>query len=684
MKLSIRWKLMLFIAGISLAVTVLLAWSVYTYSYNKLYSNFLNNKLSLIRTIARSIDGEIHKKLLSNDDTQTQEYKRLQKYLHNLKSSDKAITYLYTLNYNKDEDQFTYCLDGDKAENNIFWIESDQFAIEIHFDSVGQSYIQNKQKRFSNHVIIKHNQLNFKLTLLDTDTAVEILANNTLIARADKSEPFNVQIGDVGLNAENRDLETILELDGNVIDVYLSLSLKGEPLSIPGDLFKESPEVLNEYKTVLHSRKDNIRKTFEEGIYGKLLSVNSVIFDSLENPIGLACLEVYEKELVEFRKEFSKIAILISILSVLFVLITLPLLLEYFVVRKVKLINLGINKIADNELETKISIHSNDEFENVANGFNTMTQKLKSFYDDLDQMVKQRTLEVEQQKEELSTQSECIKEANTLLIEKNTEIEIQKKKIENQNKHLQEVVDKLAESEESLKHLLETKDKLFSIIAHDLRSPFTALVGLTEVLAKQAGELNPEDVSNYGSLVHESASRLLVLIENLLSWSRSQTGNLKLVPQRLNLYELTADVSSVLAVQAQSKNIQIQNNIPNWVVVLADHDTIATVLRNLLSNAIKFTNIGGVVKISIDVHENHIHTKISDTGVGLTPKQKEQLFKFADSFSTKGTNDESGTGLGLIICKEFVQKNGGNIWVDSVENEGTTFTFSLPVNQATN
>jgi signal transduction histidine kinase len=353
-------------------------------------------------------------------------------------------------------------------------------------------------------------------------------------------------------------------------------------------------------------------------------------------------------------------------------------LLEYFVIRKVKLINYGINKIADNKLETKISIKSNDEFENVANGFNTMTHKLKTFYDELDQMVQQRTLVVEQQKEELTAQSECIKEANTLLIEKNAEIEAQKKKIEAQNRYLQEVVEKLAESEESLKHLLQTKDKLFSIIAHDLRSPFTALVGLTEVLATQAKQLNPEDISSYGSLVHESASRLLVLIENLLSWSRSQTGNLKLSPRQLDLRSIVNDVVTVMAVQAHSKNIQIVNNVPAWVEVVADHDTIATVIRNLLSNAIKFTPVGGSVKASIEIKDNKIHVKISDTGVGLSEQQKAQLFNFASSFTTKGTNKESGTGLGLIICKEFIQKNGGDIWVESVENQGTTFIFSLP------
>ncbi len=404
-----------------------------------------------------------------------------------------------------------------------------------------------------------------------------------------------------------------------------------------------------------------------------------MIFDSTETAIGLACLEVYENELFEFRKEFSKIAILISILSVLFVLITLPLLLEYFVVRKVKLINYGINKIADNKLETTISINSNDEFENVANGFNTMTHKLKTFYDELDQMVQQRTLVVEQQKEELTAQSECIKEANTLLIEKNAEIEAQKKKIEAQNKYLQEVVEKLAESEESLKHLVQTKDKLFSIIAHDLRSPLTALVGLTEVLATQTKKLNPEDIVNYSSLVHESASRLLVLIENLLSWSRSQTGNLKLSPRQIDLRGIVNDATIFLAVQAHSKNIQLINNVPAWVEAYADQDTIATVIRNLLSNAIKFTPVGGTVKASAEIQDNHINIKISDTGVGLSDEQQKQIFSFGGSFTTKGTNDESGTGLGLVICKEFVTKNGGVIWVESSANSGTTFTFSLPV-----
>ncbi len=156
---------MLFISGISLAVTVLLAWSVYTYSYNKLYNNFLSNKLSLVRTIARSIDGDLHKEMNSSHDIQKPEYKRVQKYLHGLKSGDPAITYLYTLNHSPDSNQFFYCFDGDVAENNIFWIESDQFAIEIHTNPTTGSFIQNRQKRYDKGITLKHNQVSFTVSL---------------------------------------------------------------------------------------------------------------------------------------------------------------------------------------------------------------------------------------------------------------------------------------------------------------------------------------------------------------------------------------------------------------------------------------------------------------------------------------------------------------------------------------
>lgn len=250
--------------------------------------------------------------------------------------------------------------------------------------------------------------------------------------------------------------------------------------------------------------------------------------------------------------------------------------------------------------------------------------------------------------------------------------------IRKKNSNLNETNEKLAKSEDELRKTVQTKDKLFSIIAHDLRSPFTALIGLTEVLAKQAEELKPSEVSEYGNLIHQSSEKLLNLIENLLQWSRSQTGRLKIAPKKLHLKDVVTDVLSTLQIQAESKNIKIQSSVANDISIMADYDSITAVLRNLVSNAIKFTEPKGNIRIEAERSDDKVIINISDSGVGISQKNLAKLFKLEDSFSTKGTSNEAGTGLGLIVCKEFVEKNMGSIEATSKEGEGTTFTITLP------
>jgi len=250
--------------------------------------------------------------------------------------------------------------------------------------------------------------------------------------------------------------------------------------------------------------------------------------------------------------------------------------------------------------------------------------------------------------------------------------------IRKKNSTLNIANEKLAKSEKELMRTVQTKDKLFSIIAHDLRSPFTALVGLTSVLANQSSEMKSDEVKEYGSLIHESSQKLLNLIENLLYWSRSQTGKLKLVPKEFTIHNLVAEVSSVLSLQANAKQISIENNIDPSTLVFADYETSATVIRNLISNAIKFTNANGQIAVDAEQKGPMVEIRITDNGVGISPANLSKLFKIEQSFSTKGTGEEAGTGLGLVVCKEFAEKNKGTIDVISKEGLGTTFIIKLP------
>ncbi|HPV56285.1 MAG TPA: HAMP domain-containing sensor histidine kinase, partial [Tenuifilaceae bacterium] len=242
-----------------------------------------------------------------------------------------------------------------------------------------------------------------------------------------------------------------------------------------------------------------------------------------------------------------------------------------------------------------------------------------------------------------------------------------------------QINEKLIESETHLKQTVQTKDKLFSIIAHDLRSPFTALVGLSEVLSEKSNELSSEEIAELSKHIHQSATGVLALTDNLLSWSRSQTGKLTINPQTFSLKEIVDNIVTVASIPAQEKKIAINTKIGNDLNIYADFDTISTAIRNLISNAIKFTPTGGSISVSGKKVLNYIEIKVADTGIGIEPENLAKLFR-VDGLTTKGTNQESGTGLGLILCKEFVEKNNGNISVESIIGLGTTFTITIPVN----
>jgi signal transduction histidine kinase len=270
------------------------------------------------------------------------------------------------------------------------------------------------------------------------------------------------------------------------------------------------------------------------------------------------------------------------------------------------------------------------------------------------------------------------REKNLLLEKQNKEIENQRLNIEQKNYWLNEANEKLAKSEGELKLMVQTKDKLFSIIAHDLKGPFTALLGLTQLLSSNSSEMDSNQIREYSELIHESSEKLLNLIENLLHWSRSQIGMIKLDPKNISIAKISNEVVNLLKTQASSKEVDLVNEVPDTILAFADFDTINTVIRNLVTNAIKFTEKDGVISLNAYRNNNTVVIKISDTGVGIREELLGKLFNLEESFSTKGTRQETGTGLGLIVCKEFVEKNGGQISVESQVGKGTIFTITLP------
>lgn len=237
----------------------------------------------------------------------------------------------------------------------------------------------------------------------------------------------------------------------------------------------------------------------------------------------------------------------------------------------------------------------------------------------------------------------------------------------------------LKQSEIKLKELNETKDKFFSIIAHDLRGPLGNLKVLLNILKDTDSDLNDEERVEFLQVLENSASNLFALLENLLQWSTSQKGSIVFQPDNINISNIINETISVLLIAAKNKNITVSNNVKENTFVIADFNMINTILRNIISNAIKFTKSGGKIEVNSQLKDQFLEISISDNGIGIPNDIIDKLFKIENKVTTSGTNKELGTGLGLILSSEFIEKHNGKIWVESELGKGSTFTFSIPI-----
>ncbi|MBK8397766.1 MAG: PAS domain-containing sensor histidine kinase [Leptospiraceae bacterium] len=236
---------------------------------------------------------------------------------------------------------------------------------------------------------------------------------------------------------------------------------------------------------------------------------------------------------------------------------------------------------------------------------------------------------------------------------------------------------------EDLEILNNTKDKFFSIIAHDLRNPFTGILGLTEDLLEKIESENEKDfielASQYLTLIQSSTQSASILLENLLQWSKSQTGDITISPVNLALKKLVLNTIPVLEASLTKKNIQLEINIADDIYVLADIYLTNTVFRNLLSNSVKFSYPNSKIELSAYSKDKFSFISISDSGTGINSENMKKLFRIDSKFTKSGTLKEKGSGLGLILAKEFIEKQGGTIWAESEIGKGSTFTFTLPL-----
>ncbi len=246
------------------------------------------------------------------------------------------------------------------------------------------------------------------------------------------------------------------------------------------------------------------------------------------------------------------------------------------------------------------------------------------------------------------------------------------------NRKLNYTNSELEESEDQLRKVLVTKEKFFSIIAHDLKSPFNALQGFADMLIMEDPAKEPGKFREYAESIRQASYKLYSLTENLLNWSRSQIGEIETQTETLDAAEIIKDAVDTMAIQARSKNISIQYHSEEKLGFTADRETILLVLRNLISNSIKYSDRGSRINIDARQMEDKVLISVSDNGTGIPEENMDKLFSLEKSLSIRGTSGESGTGLGLVLCKTFVEMNGGRIWAESSEGEGSTFYTELP------
>lgn len=268
---------------------------------------------------------------------------------------------------------------------------------------------------------------------------------------------------------------------------------------------------------------------------------------------------------------------------------------------------------------------------------------------------------IRQANEQLKAKNEEIKQKNKILKDLHQRLKVQNTRITNQQQQLEE--------------MNTVKDKIFSIIAHDFRSPLNTIQGVLNLL--HIDVLSPEELKKMLPQLSHKVNSSISLLDNLLNWARTQMNGLKVKKIYFSLRPEVEETIGLISQTANQKDITVESAIDPESQVFADPDMIQLVVRNLLSNAIKFTKPGGLVRISAHQHENSVMVEVSDTGIGMSESTIQQLFQQA-GFTTKGTDQEKGTGLGLVLCDEFIRRNGGKIWVESKKGKGTIFYFTLP------
>jgi two-component system sensor histidine kinase/response regulator len=270
-------------------------------------------------------------------------------------------------------------------------------------------------------------------------------------------------------------------------------------------------------------------------------------------------------------------------------------------------------------------------------------------------------------------------EQNKTMHQLNREINNIQRELIREKHSLEKTLNQLNEAHAQLNKLNTDKDRFIAILGHDLKSPFNNLLGLSELLTQEIRILNIDEIDDIAKDIHKSARSSFNLLEDILMWARTQQGKIPFDPKNLSFEDICRNILEILNPNASAKNITLNYSSSDGIIVFADTDMLKTILRNLVSNAIKFTNTGGTINIGAEENAGSITISVSDNGIGISQEDLKKLFDISEVHTTTGTAHETGTGFGLLLCKEFVEKHGGKIWVESEAGIGSKFRFTLPV-----
>jgi len=378
----------------------------------------------------------------------------------------------------------------------------------------------------------------------------------------------------------------------------------------------DNPMILFETMSMVEQEDDKVM-----ALSNNILQRLDRLSNTMSNKFDLS-----RAQMEESNRRFRRAVLIIGIVLI-GISLAVGLILSHLIIKPIKTLKAATQEIRRGNLNVQVSLTTRDELQTLGDNFDAMTESLR----------------------------------------------LSRKKLQQTNKELKA-------SQESLEKSNATKDKFFSIIAHDLRAPFNAFVSVSDLLANDYEALTDERRKSFARNINNSARHLNNLIENLLQWSRSQTDRLEFSPEKVNLAELVRENLKLSKTHAQSRDIRLKEHIRDEVSAYCDRNLINVVFRNLISNAIKYSHAGSSVEVGIYYEPDNemITAYVLDEGIGLSEEDMNKLFRIDQNTKFIGDSTEKGTGLGLILSKEFVEKHGGSIWVNSELNKGSRFMFTLP------